>query len=578
MDTKQESYDLVPPVGYFDTWKPCDDDLEGWPKLPYSITGDGNAEENENNNIGLDLTSDLLNANQYPYELYPELVDYEELFRTTPDPIIIPCGILPRMTEDRAREEIRTIFQDGSADLTFVASCECGDLTGNFYEGQKCPRCNTVCKTNFATDLRFRAWLRIDELGGDPKDPLYIPPILHPAMYSILNQWIGSANKVSVLDSLLNPELPLPKQLIDDGIGQGYQYFYNNYDDIINYFLTRYKPLQAKAKRAKADAIKALVEKYRHLTFYRHIPILNQSLHLITTSGTLKLTDNSVDFILKAKGDLSDLLYQHRNLKVNSLFINTRLWTVYKSILGYVNYIAKVSLFGKTGHIRKNIAGSRIQCSARAVITPISGKHDFDELYIPWKIGVELLKLEIINVLVNRMGYTVDDALTKQNKASVSYDAEVDEIMKTLIRECREKSTIYIPHLGRSIHPKGLPALFGRNPTLRLGAIMLYFITRIKTDLDDDTISVSSRCAKAPNFDFDGDAMHLLVIKEMDMLATLMRMHPSMVILAGPELGWTDTSEKKPFIVLTGDIAITKQEAINLTAWLEEEDTETATP
>ena len=33
---------------------------------------------------------------------------------------------------------------------------------------------------------------------------------------------------------------------------------------------------------------------------------------------------------------------------------------------------------------------------------------------------------------------------------------------------------------------------------------MLYFVTKIKTDLRDDTISVSSRTAAAPNFDFDG--------------------------------------------------------------------------
>ena len=53
--------------------------------------------------------------------------------------------------------------------------------------------------------------------------------------------------------------------------------------------------------------------------------------------------------------------------------------------------------------------------------------------------------------------------------------------------------------------------------------------------------------------------MHLLLVKEMDMLPTLMKLHPSLVMLGGPHLG------------ISGDIAITKQEAINLTAWLDEE-------
>lgn len=507
----------------------------------------------------LNLTEELANGWNFDRKIYPGLVDYEALFSSTPDAVIIPCGVVPRMTEEEVTQELTAIFQDGTKDLTFIASCDCGALMGNFYEGMECQKCHTVCKTNFASDLKFRAWLEIPELVMDPADPKYMPPILHPAMYAILNQWMGTVNRVSVLDALLNPELDLPEQLFKDGLGQGFQFFYRNFDDIINYFLTSYKPLQAKAKQKKFAYIPELIKRYRHLVFFRHMPILNQSLHMLTTSGTLKLTDNSVDFILKAKIDLSTLIYQHRNTNIKPLFINTQLWSVYKSLLEYTRYIAKVNLFGKTGFVRKLVLGARMHCSGRAVITPISGEHDCDELHIPWKMGVELLKLEIINLLVNRHNYSVPDAVAKQAVATVSYDEEVDSIMQTLIKECRELVEVYVPQFGMNIHPKGLPVLFGRNPTLRSGAIMLYFVTKIKNDLADDTISVSSRCASAPNFDFDGDAMHMLMIKEMDMLPTLMKMHPSLVMIGGTDLG------------ISGDVTITKQEAINMTAWLAEE-------
>ena len=53
--------------------------------------------------------------------------------------------------------------------------------------------------------------------------------------------------------------------------------------------------------------------------------------------------------------------------------------------------------------------------------------------------------------------------------------------------------------------------------------------------------------------------MHLLMIKEMDMLPTLMKLHPSLVMVGGTNLG------------ISGDVTITKQEAINLTAWLDKE-------
>ena len=50
--------------------------------------------------------------------------------------------------------------------------------------------------------------------------------------------------------------------------------------------------------------------------------------------------------------------------------------------------------------------------------------------------------------------------------------------------------------------------------------------------------------------------MHLLNIKEMDMLPDLMRLHPSVIMIGGDSPG------------ISGDVAITKQEAINLNAWL----------
>ena len=53
--------------------------------------------------------------------------------------------------------------------------------------------------------------------------------------------------------------------------------------------------------------------------------------------------------------------------------------------------------------------------------------------------------------------------------------------------------------------------------------------------------------------------MHLLMIKEMGMLPTLMKLQPSLVMVGGTNLG------------ISGDVTITKQEAINLTAWLDEE-------
>lgn len=395
---------------------------------------------------------------------YPALVDYDQMFLSDPDAKIIPCGEQSAVTKNQTKEYIAALFQDGTKDLNFIASCECGNLVGNFYEGVTCKKCNTVVKTNFASELKFRAWLEIPQMKEDPHDPGFIPPILHPALYIILDRWLGRSGGTSVLQALLDPDTDMPASLKNSGLGQGFRYFYNNFDDIMNYFLTSYPPLKAPGAKARSQYIPDLLKAYRHIAFFRHVPILNQSLHLLTTSGTMIYSDDCSGAILKARIELSHMLYMYQNGPTGHKFIDQRVWAMYSAIVEYVKTISEVKLLGKKGYIRKLILGARLHCSARAVITPISGEHDCDELHIPWRMGVGLLKLEIINVLMNRYDYTMPEALAKQQRATVQYDEDIDMIMNTLIDECKNLTEVYVPHLQASIHAKGLPVLFGRNP------------------------------------------------------------------------------------------------------------------
>ena len=91
----------------------------------------------------MNLTEELATGWNFDRKVYPELVDYDNLFYSNPDAKVIPCGIVPKMSEDETTEAVTAIFQDGTRDLTFVASCECGNLMGNFYEGMTCTKCKT---------------------------------------------------------------------------------------------------------------------------------------------------------------------------------------------------------------------------------------------------------------------------------------------------------------------------------------------------------------------------------------------------------------------------------------------------
>lgn len=461
------------------------------------------------------------------------LIDFDGLFYSDPDARVIPCGEQSTISKSHAKEHIQNLFQDGTKDLNFVASCECGNLIGNFYEGVKCSKCDTVVQTNFAERLKFRLWLEI---------PDFCPPILHPVFYSVFDRWLGNCDRINILSSLLNVDAELPPTLAKYGIGQGFKYFYENFDDIVNFFLNDFPPLR---KKKSTEDIPEFVQMYRPLAFIRHIPVLNQALHLLTSSGTMMYSDECSAAILNCKIELSNMIYLHLNGPTNHKFLDLKMWNIYKSFIAYVAAIDQHKLYSKSGYIRKMIMGARLHCSGRAVIVPITEDHHYDEIHIPWKIGVTILKLEIINVLMNRHNLTMPEALAKHSGALAMYDPDIDDIMRILINECVE-ATGY----------RGLPFLVGRNPTLRLCSIQLLFATKVKNDFWDDTLGISPLIVTAPNADFDGDAQYLTPIKEMDTVPEFMNIHPSVAALGGNTPG------------ISSDICITKQAAINLNCWL----------
>ena len=405
------------------------------------------------------------------------LQNFDELFASDPDAKIIPCGQDTVVSKDMMKAQIETFFQDGTRDLMNIASCDCGHLMGNYFQGTDivCPKCHTHVRTNFADELKFRIWLAIPE---------ELPPLLHPVAYGVLDRWLGSFKKEGrILPTLLNVTVPLPVEY--QGVfQQGFKYFHENFWHIINWFATKYKKFQTTKERAKTEKVLEFLNKYKDRLFFRHIPILNSALHMMTQSGTMMFADNVVKHIIKAKLELSTLIYIYRNSTYNATFVDRRMFEIYTSFLDYTNNILNVKLLKKPGFIRKHLLGARMDCTARIVIVPIPGAHQADEVYLPWLAAMQLYQLEILNVLMNRKKLRLPDAVNKMMRAMAAYDPEIHEILNTLIKECPWK---------------GLPLLVGRNPSLRHGAIFLLYATRIKDEFEDVTLSISPLIAPAPN-------------------------------------------------------------------------------
>lgn len=370
-----------------------------------------------------------------------DIVSFDALFNNTPDATLIPCT-LKSAGSKTMDEHIQGMFMK-SSELSFAASCTCGKLIGNFFMGTICPDCKTEVKKNFTNKLNYQSWIQIPE-------PL--PPILHPGVFQLLLKWLGRTQQGYVLKLLMNPENKLPDKF-KGTLGCGMSYFYKNFPDIINWLATNYRPIAPNKKSTKQSLSTAevlnVLEKYKDRLFIRYIPVLSSTFHLVEESGTLSYVDDASGPILKAKLELTNAIYILNHCPNNQQMMDRHMYEFYTSYLEYVDKIAYTKLMKKKGFIRKRNMGSRVHNSFRTVVVPIVGEHMGDEIHIPWKVAVTNLKMEILNVLQERMHMPMEAILTKYSKAIVNYDPEIDAVMETLLKEC--------PY-------KGFPVFFGRNP------------------------------------------------------------------------------------------------------------------
>lgn len=466
------------------------------------------------------------------------IINFEKVYDESPNPTIVPTGVSTLTTKQQLDEFKKYIFSDSDDFAELTASCECGHLRAEYYLNTKCPKCNTVVSRAISTDLSFKNWLEI---------PDFLPPLITPRPYWILRTWLGTntGGDGKLLDALMTQGASLPNDL--EWYTPGIQSFYDNFDKLMDFFLhhyTRTQPYRVKrdgtkvVRNQKAVQMEKFITMYREEIFSRLFPIMDKSMHVMTNSNSLKMTDPASNAIAPAIGEL---------YAVNYTYDKGDLKRVEECALRFIKFYADYSeqvvitkLNGKKMFIRQNILGAKCHTTFRGVISPIITPVMGDELYLPWRIGVRIYKLQIINKLIRR-GAAPYDALVYYESAIEKFDMTVSEILQELIDEC--------PY-------KGLPVIFNRNPSLVHGAIQLFFVTKIKTMLADDTISIPPQSVEVANGDFDGDAMNGATLDEMASVNAYMNIHPMTAMLTDDELK------------LAPLVDIGKQNCVNLTHWL----------
>lgn len=410
------------------------------------------------------------------------LLDINDHFRHSPDAIIL--NKIDFIQPGYAKILSEKLYSRGS-EMSFVASCDCGHYEGNFYINSRCPICNTIVRSPLSAgqgQLPHTAWLSI---------PNGIPGVLHPVFYTVLSKWLKCGKDRSYIDVILNPEEPLPQELVGVVTGRGFAYFYNNFDYLMEFFMGSIRKPTIEQARAKAKQIRRFIDKYRKIAFVNYLPALSSVLHPITSAdssaNSRKYADKGSEFILAAAQDLSFMEFFPQKMRKAS-DVDVRVYSAYHSYMKYLSSIVTDRLSRKQSLLRRHMFGARYHWSFRSVIVPITGPHRYDELHLPWSVVVKLLKVHIMGRLENVHGMDVGAAASLHMRAEACYDPLVHQLINEFIAE--------------SPWP-GLPVWFNRNPSIQRGAIQVLFVTKVKTNVEDKTIGISPLVLKPPNADFD---------------------------------------------------------------------------
>lgn len=472
------------------------------------------------------------------------ITDFDKLAEEIPDIVYLNEVLL----SEPDKNILDILFQSTDCSLEFVPMCKCRTLAGLAVEGHVCPCCGTTVSSEFTAKFLPKNWVRIPE---------NMPSILHPIFYLVLKNWAGrlrigprgtknagKKQKVPIIDFVLNPEEVLPDDLSVGIHGQGYTYFMDHFDEIMDFLCYKHPKYSASLK---TPAIIKFMEMFHDRLFIRQFPILHTSFHPIHVSSQSREIDATADIILSAIIDLSSAKFASKHSVVRRDFVDKQLWNVYTKYVEYVRNVIQLKIGDKYALVRRHAVAARVHFSGRGVITPIISRHMGDELHVSWPIMLNGYKLEIINLLVNRFDYSPTQALRKVMAAFTQHDPEIDKIFKILIREC--------PY-------KGLPATFDRNPTLLKTSNQLFFIPHVIPDVRVKVIRLPPRVCNGFNADFDGDEMNLLFIKEMGMVPYLMTMHPREAIFSQTSLG------------LSNLVGPTKETFLHGNAFIQNTDTE----
>lgn len=404
-----------------------------------------------------------------------QLESFDDMFFNKATRIPVVINDLSETTEGDKEAFNKMIYTKYASDLlSNLPTCECGEITGEAYKSKDsdvkriiCKNCNTPVIDVLEQNLEPLVWMRA---------PNGVRALINPIVWTMLStKFTTSGFNVIwwLTDTTYKPTVKIPNMMDSVyalKITRGYNNFFDNFDTIMDklFALKAFKP-----KKGKPESLQTLLKTQRNCIFSKYLPLPNRALIVIeeTNVGTYSnpIDIGAVDAIRTMANIDSELSTHSVRTKEN------RTVKTIAQLATFYDDLYRTTLARKEGIFRKHVFGTRSHFSFRAVISSMTDNHAYDELHIPWGIGIAVFRIHLMNKLM-RLGYTPNAGIALLNEHSGKYHPLLDQLFNQLIDESP----------GRAIS-----GTLQRNPSLERGSAKVMRITKIKTNPSIPTISLS---------------------------------------------------------------------------------------
>lgn len=419
-----------------------------------------------------------------------DIDDYERLFQNLHEDPAVLNDLYSNMPDSINPVKAVMVTEYEGDFIQTIPSCSCQETTGRPNKGIICPNCSTKVMTQVERGFMTDVWV---------ETPENVKAFILPNFFLMLDKCFVKDkfnafrylcdNRYKVVDKARGA-----RQRFDElGIERGYNHFIENFEEI---FMTVMEhPLFRDRKKYNVDVL-AVYRKYTRRLFPRFLPMPSKRSVITELSGKSRKVATGYQHLLNG----ASIIFEACSPSLSTRSKERATFNALSLFAQYHSFVDKEILGSKEGWYRKHVFGSRMGMTFRAVISSLAGVHKYDEVELPFALAVATFRPLIMNKLLAK-GYTVNEGerfiCNAVADKSDQTDSEMMRILNELIEECPFK---------------GLPILFGRQPTLNLRSIQLLYATRIKTNPLDNTIGLSLLVLKAPNADFDGDQMQGMYI------------------------------------------------------------------